>query len=174
MSNEYRKENLKKGKINVVTILLLITVVVCVSVIVYLVFFKETTQKEYAPGVNDKNIVKIDDESKNSTSTVQMIYSKEATLNLETKKININFKNPKGSTQMIVIKIMANIDGNYLEIGNTDRIPAGYGINEVDMNEDILVKKGEYEGYFSLNYYENETEELASVNTKIPIKIVVE
>lgn len=171
MKNLVKKNS---GKINILTIILIIVIIICIGVIVYLLFFKNTNSKEYAPGINDKNIIKIDEKSNNSSGSVNMIYSKNVKVNLKDKKININFKNPNGSNQMIVISIVANVNGEDIEIGSTDRLPSGYGINEVNLKENTDLNVGTYDGYFYINYYQNDTEEMAVINTKIPVKIEID
>lgn len=171
MKNLVKKNS---GKINILTIILIIAIIICIGVIVYLLFFKNTNSKEYAPGINDKNIVKIDEKSNNSSGSVNMIYSKNVKVNLKDKKININFKNPNGSNQMIVISIVANVNGEDIEIGSTDRIPSGYGINDVELKENANLNVGTYDGYFYINYYQNDTEEMSVINTKIPVKIEID
>lgn len=159
-------------------IILSSAVILCVGIIIYLIFFKDILNSDYNKISKDKNIVLVDDskdklDKEQGGGAVSLSYKKEVNIDLKTKKINMYFKNPARSTQSLLINIVVTKDGEDVIIGNTGGIPSGYAISSIYLNENVDIKSGTYEGKFVVNYYDEETEEKAVVDTTIPISITV-
>lgn len=171
-----KKEDKRKNK---VILFLILIILMCVGIIIYLIFGYKGRVKDYPKGKNDKNIVKSEDDKdkmpkSNGGGSVSLSYSKNVKVNLKTKKVELNFKNPTKSTQSLVLEISIENNGENKVLVKTDRIPSGYAIYEIDLNEDIKLNKGKYKGNFNISYYDEDTEEKAIVTTNIPIDITVE
>lgn len=177
MSRKGRVEEKKQIKKGLVVFLLLI-ILICVGIIVYLLFFKEPKQADYAPGKEDENIVLLPNsgdkmDKSEGGGAVSLSYSNKVNIDLKSGQVKINFKNPSRSTQRMVLQVLIKQNDNEVMVAESNRIPPSYAIYELRLKENITLSKGEYEGKFNVMYYDEETEEKAIVNTNIPIKINV-
>ena len=61
-------------------------------------------------------------------------------------------------------------------IAQSGLIPAGYQVETIALLPDTvsLLQAGKYSGKFVIYYYSQETDELATINTEIPITVVVD
>jgi len=177
MSRKGRVEEKKQSKKGIIIFLLLI-ILVCVGIIVYLLFFKQPKQVDYAPGKEDENIVLLPNsgdkmEAKEGGGAVSLSYSNKVDIDLKTGQVSINFKNPSRSTQSMVLQVIIKQNDKDVVVAESNRIPPSYALYELDLKENITLSKGEYDGMFNVMYYDEETDEKAIVNTNIPIKINV-
>lgn len=176
MSRKGREE--KKERKNKLVVLLLLIILACLGIIVYLIFFKDPKYLDYAPGKEDKNIVLLPNtgekmEKSEGGGAVSLSYSNKVDIDLKNGQVLVNFKNPSRSTQSMVLQVIIKQNESDVVIAESNRIPPSYAIYEIDLNENIILSKGEYEGMFNIMYYDEETDEKAIVNTNIPIKITV-
>ena len=168
----------KQNKSNKLIFLLSTLVVLCISTIIYLVFFDKKEVADYPEGIIDENVIKVEDNSEKMDKSsgggaVSLVYSKEVNVDLNSKKVSINFKNPSKSTQSIVLELLVKQGEEDIVLAKTDRIPPGYSIKEMKLNSTVTMEKGKYAGFYNVMYYDEKTEEKAIVNTNIPVEIDV-
>jgi hypothetical protein len=95
------------------------------------------------------------------------------TVDLAQEKVSVFVENPERSTQDLIIQVLLKESENEEKvIAQSELIPAGYGIDEVDLQEDGLAK-GEYDGVMRISYYNPDDGEKAIVNTDIPVTVTV-
>lgn len=167
------KEKLKKNKI---VILLILLIVICLAIIIFLL---TKNKLDYNPVKIDPNAQEIKDDEKTklnedgTMNAVRLSYSTKVKVLLDKKKVELDFKNPSVSNQNMVL-IVQIIDGEKeIEIAKSQSVPVGYLIKELDLNKDVLLKKGKYKGQFVINYYKEKTNEKAILDTKTPVTIEV-
>lgn len=131
---------------------------------------------DVAPDNMDENIEKIPndtstkDDSTNGAS-VRLTYSDEVTIDLRKETASLYFGNPGRSNQDMILQIVIQEE----VIAQSDLIPAGYQLKTMDLRTDAasILQAGSYHGKFMIYYYDQETDELATINTEIPITVTV-
>lgn len=131
---------------------------------------------DFAPDSMDENIEKIpnDTSTKDSNTngaSVRLTYSDEVTIDLRKETASLYFGNPARSNQNMILQIV--IQGE--AIAQSGLIPAGYQVKTIDLLTDVtsILQSGSYHGKFMIYYYDQETDELATINTEIPIIVTV-
>ena len=161
----------------------LLIAVVASSVAVWALFFRET-QKEEPVSIRpdyeldvEANADPIPNDASEATKDpkkggfVTLTYSDQVSIDLSDKTASLVFANPKRSNQDMVLQIV--IQDHV--IVQTGRLLPGNQIATVQLEEDSVAKltAGKYEGKFVVYYYNQETGKQATVNTEIPIMVVV-
>lgn len=173
------KKKRKKRKNLIINVILISFIIICLIII--LCQFCGNRKKlipDYAPGVIDSNAIKENDNDdkmniSNGGGAVNLIYSDTATIDLETKNIQIYFKNPSKSRESIILQIIIRDGSEEVVIAESDLIPSGYSIKKMLLNDNISLSKGGYEGIFKVVYYNEETRIKEMVDTKIDISMEV-
>lgn len=103
--------------------------------------------------------------------SVRLTYSNQVAIDLSEAVASLYFGNPGRSNQDMVLRIVIRDK----VIAQSGLIPAGYQVKTLALLPDAasLLQAGEYSGKFVIYYYDQETDELATVNTEIPITVVV-
>lgn len=104
--------------------------------------------------------------------SVSLTYSDQVAINLREKIASLYFGNPGRSNQDMILRIVIQDK----VIAQSGIIPAGYQVKTVSLLQDAvsILKAGRYSGKFVVYYYDQKTGKLATVNTEIPITVVVE
>ena len=102
--------------------------------------------------------------------SVRLTYSDKVTIDLSEETATFYFGNPGRSNQDMILRIIIQDK----VIAQSGLIPAGYQIKNLALLPDTasLLRTGTYSGKFMIYYYDQETDELATVNTEIPITVV--
>ena len=58
-------------------------------------------------------------------------------------------------------------------IAQSKLIPAGYKLSQMELNDDVELKAGKYEGNLNVLYYDSESGKKEVVDTKIPVTLTV-
>ena len=170
-----------KWGIRILIAALIMITLVCTGITVYLLNRDDqTAAPAYAPQQIDDNARELDnsgDEEKLETQegggSVSLTYSASVTVDLAQEKVSVFVENPERSTQDLIIQVLLKESENEEKvIAQSELIPAGYGIDEVDLQEDGLAK-GEYDGVIRISYYNPDDGEKAVVNTDIPVTVTV-
>ena len=103
--------------------------------------------------------------------SVRLIYSDQVSVDISEETASLYFGNPGRSNQDMILRIVIQEE----VIAQSGLIPAGYQVETLDLLPDAasMLQAGTYSGKFVLYYYDQENEERATVNTEIPIRIVV-
>lgn len=103
--------------------------------------------------------------------SVRLTYSDQVTIDLSEAIAALYFGNPRRSNQDMLLRIVIQDK----VIAQSGLIPAGYQIKNLALLPDTasLLQSGTYGGKFVIYYYDQETDELATVNTEIPITVAV-
>lgn len=132
---------------------------------------------DFAPEEMDTHIEKIpNDTSKKNTNangaSVRLTYSDKVTIDLWKETASLYFGNPGCSNQNMILQIMIHEKA----IATSALIPAGYQLKTIDLLPDAasVLQTGNYNGKFMIYYYDQESDERATVNTEIPITVTVE
>lgn len=145
----------------------------------YLLFGGTWLKPDYAPGTIDTNAIPDPDDSEKMKSSggggaVSLSYSNIVAVSLKTNKLKLYFKNPSKSNQDMVIQVFINKNGKETLIAKSNRLPAGYIIKSLDLESNVKLTKGGYNGLFKVYYYNSDTDERAVLDTNIEIKLEVQ
>ncbi len=104
--------------------------------------------------------------------SVSLTYSDQVAINLREEIASLYFGNPGRSNQDMILRIVIQDK----VIAQSGIIPAGYQVKTISLLHDSvsLLKAGRYSGKFVIFYYDQKNGKLATVNTEIPITVVVE
>lgn len=170
-----------KWGIRILIAALIMITLVCTGITVYLLNRDDQTAvPAYAPQQIDDNARELDNsgdeeklEAQEGGGSVSLTYSASVTVDLAQEKVSVFVENPERSTQDLIIQVLLKESENEEKvIAQSELIPAGYGIDEVDLQEDGLAK-GEYDGVIRISYYNPDDGEKAMVNTDIPVTVTV-
>ena len=152
----------------------------CVICLILLLFLdNETLTPDYAPGTIDTNAIKEEDgedkmDVNNGGGAVSLSYSNVVAINKDEKKVQLYFKNPSKSREDILLLLIIEQNDKEIIIAESNLIPAGYAIYELDLKNGSKLQKGGYEGIFRITYYNEETGVKEMVDTEIEVSIEVE
>lgn len=131
---------------------------------------------DLAPEETEPNIETIPNDTSTKTDntnggSVRLTYSDKVTIDLSEAVASLYFGNPGRSNQDMILRIVIQDE----VIAQSGLIPAGYQVETIALLPDTvsLLQAGKYSGKFVIYYYSQETDELATINTEIPITIVV-
>ena len=177
--SDYMAKKKKNAYEKVSIFIIILTLIILVSSIYVLIKSRNILRPDYAPGVIDKNAVPLPDNGEKMKASegggaVSLSYSNKVSIDLNTRELTLYFQNPKKSTHNIVLEVIVTQNDKETVIAQSDILPVGYAIYKLELNKDIKLLKGGYNGKFNIVYYDEKTEEKAALNTDIPIKIAVE
>lgn len=174
------EEKERKRSRNVIILLLLITILAVGITIVVLVRSHSAEAPAFAPQKIDRAAEAMDKsgskmEAPEGGGAVSLTYSTDVSVSLADKKAEILFENPSKSTKDIVLQltVAGAAKGEEALLAQSELIPAGYRLSELQTNDAVKLEKGSYDGKFKVLYYDSESREKAIVNTEIPVKITV-
>lgn len=173
------KKDKKENKIKLVHIILIILILVCIILVACLFRKNEKTLiPDYAPGTIDTNAIKEKDSGKkmgvsNGGGAVSISYSNIVEVDLDKENIKMYFKNPSSSRESIILQLLILNDEEEYLIAQTDLLPPGYTLYNMDLNSNAKLSKGGYKGIFRTTYYNEETGEKEIVNSEIEVSIEV-
>ena len=161
----------------IAVIALLLTVLI--FTVCYSFFQKQGTEvliPDVAPEETEPNVETIPDDTSTKADSsnggsVRLLYSDKVTIDLSEQVASLYFGNPSRSNQDMILRIVIQEE----VIAQTELIPAGYQLKSLALLPDAasMLRVGTYSGKFVLYYYSQENNERATVNTEIPITIVV-
>lgn len=175
MQNEKKKD--KQHKILILLLLLLLILSLCITI--WALFFRESAPvlaPDYAPEI-ERHAEQIDSDSSTKLEAplgggaVSLTYSKNVSINLSDKKINLMFTNPSKSTADIVLQLVIK-DTVIMQSG---RLLPGNKVTTLDLldSAESQLSSGGYDGKFVVLYYDQQSGEKAMVNTEIPVTVTV-
>ncbi len=98
---------------------------------------------------------------------VNITYSGAAQIDLVSRTASIHVENPARSTHDMVIELIVVNGGQETPIAKSGLLPAGYQLSTLDLNDNIEMESGSYQGYFLISFYDPESKEQAYANTKM-------
>lgn len=170
----------KKSKNSPWIIVLLLITVIAVCVTVWALFLRDSgpaLAPDYAPQEQEQHAETIPGDTSEKLNSpegggsVSLTYSRDVTIDLESKSATLLFANPGKSNQDIVLQIVIQdtvvVQSGLLKPGNQ--------VTTLELRNDAAKKLsgGIYEGNFNVLYYDPITGEKAILNTEIPITITV-
>ena len=170
-------KNNKKTKFIIIGLVVL--VVALVGVTIFVLKDKSmgiTIDPDYAAGEIDDNAENMGiDEDKNEApeggGSVSLTYSNA--LAVKGNEMTLLFENPSRSTKDLVLQVILEQDGQEIVIAQSNRLPAGYKLTKLTLDDSVHLSNGLYEGKFTVYYYDPNSNEKASLDTDIPISITV-
>lgn len=172
-----KKDNNKGSKI--IYGILITLIIVCVVVIIMLLNKKEKTlTPDFAPGTIDTDAIKEDDSGKKmDVSTgggaVSLSYSNVVMIDSTNKEVKMYFKNPSKSRESMVLEIVIEQNDEEYVLAKSDLLPPGYALYKMNLDTDIKLPLGGYNGIFRITYYDEESGTRQIVNTKINVSIEI-
>ena len=98
---------------------------------------------------------------------VNITYSGAAQIDLASRTAGIHVENPARSTHDMVIELVITDGEQETPVAKSGLLPAGYQLSTLDLNDNIEMESGSYQGYFLISFYDPESKEQAYANTKM-------
>lgn len=98
---------------------------------------------------------------------VNITYSGAVQIDLAAKTAAIHVENPARSTHDMVIELVITDGEQETPVAKSGLLPAGYQLSTLDLNDNIEMESGSYQGYFLISFYDPESKEQAYANTKM-------
>lgn len=98
---------------------------------------------------------------------VNITYSGAAQIDLVSRTASIHVENPARSTHNMVIELAITDGEQETPVAKSGLLPAGYQLSTLDLNDNIEMEPGSYQGYFLISFYDPESKEQAYANTKM-------
>lgn len=98
---------------------------------------------------------------------VSMVYTLDATLDLATGQIAMDFENPSVSNHDVVLTLYIEDGTNDYEIAQSGRIASGYGLTTMAFNDSVQLSPGTYQGFYKVAYYDAGSGDRALVESDI-------
>lgn len=171
----------KSSKLKWLIPLLLLITIASVAITVATLLKPSTVQApDFAPQTVDDNADKMEDEDGDKMETqegggaISLTYSTQVEVDLEDGQAHILFQNPTRSTQDVVLQLVVGEGDQETLVAQSQLIPAGYSLDNLELEEPVLLTQGGYEGEFRVLCYDPDSGEKAVVNTVIPVDITVQ
>ena len=106
---------------------------------------------------------------------VSLTYSTVVTVSMEDRIAQILFENPSKSTKdtSLQLTVKGQNEGQESLIAESELIPAGYKLSQMNLKDEVDLEAGKYEGNLKVLYYDSENGEKEVVDTKIPVTLTV-
>ena len=168
----------KRKKYRMCVMILLVILLLGIGVIVALCV-KKSRSDDFAPKVDqaaeqmESSGEKLDEPK--GGGAVSLTYSTVVTVSTEDRKVRILFENPSKSTKDTSLQLTVNgqNEGEELLIAESELIPAGYKLAQMNLKDKVDLDPGKYEGNLKVLYYDSENGEKEVVDTKIPVTLAV-
>ena len=168
----------KRKKYRMCVMILLVILLLGIGVIVALCV-KKSRSDDFAPKVDqaaeqmESSGEKLDEPK--GGGAVSLTYSKVVTVSTEDRTVRILFENPSKSTKDTSLQLTVNgqNEGEELLIAESELIPAGYKLAQMNLKDKVDLDPGKYEGNLKVLYYDSENGEKEVVDTKIPVTLAV-
>lgn len=168
----------KRKKYRMCVMILLVILLLGIGVIVALCV-KRSHSDDFAPKVDqaaeqmESSGEKLDEPK--GGGAVSLTYSTVVTVSTEDRTARILFENPSKSTKDTSLQLTVNgqNEGEELLIAESELIPAGYKLTQMNLKDKVDLDPGKYEGNLKVLYYDSENGEKEVVDTKIPVALAV-
>ena len=168
----------KRKKYRMCVMILLVILLLGIGVIVALCV-KKSRSDDFAPKVDqaaeqmESSGEKLDEPK--GGGAVSLTYSTVVTVSTEDRTVRILFENPSKSTKDTSLQLTVNgqSEGEELLIAESELIPAGYKLAQMNLKDKVDLDPGKYEGNLKVLYYDSENGEKEVVDTKIPVTLAV-
>ena len=136
---------------------------VAVGVAVWALFFRDPSPApapDIAPPVED---------NAQGGGAVNITYSDQVAVCLETRTVSIRFANPARSNQSMVVRLVL----GELVAAESGTLPPGSALESLPLLADVTLPAGEYAGAFHVLFYDSQDGGRAGVSTKLPVSVTV-
>ena len=100
---------------------------------------------------------------------VNITYSDQVAVCLETRTVSIRFANPARSNQSMVVRLVL----GELVAAESGTLPPGSALESLPLLADVTLPAGEYAGAFHVLFYDSQDGGRAGVSTKLPVSVTV-
>lgn len=176
IGKERRRSRRQKNRICI--IILLIILLLGIGIFVFLCV-KGHKSDDFAPKL-DSTAEQMEDtgekmDAPEGGGAVSLTYSTAVTISMKDRIAQILFENPSKSTKdtALQLTVKGQKEGQESVIAESELIPAGYKLSQMELNDDVELEAGKYEGNLNVLYYDSETGEKEVVDTKIPVTLTV-
>lgn len=163
--------NSKRGKTRRRMIVIIILVIIAIILLLLLSQCGRCSTITLAPGqdvaAQDMQQPEEKMEADEGGGAVNITYSGAAQIDLASRTASIHVENPARSTHDMVIELVVVNGGQETPVAKSGLLPAGYQLSTLDLNDNIEMEPGSYQGYFLISFYDPESKEQAYANTKM-------
>lgn len=165
----------RRSKMYLILATLIALLAVCVAV--WALWFRAPTspaEQDISP-VADEHLTPTDDGDDEKMpqaeggGAVNITYSNQVTVSLADAAANVQITNPTRSNQSMLIELMI----QDVKVGRSGTIPPGNQLTVIPLDENVTLDPGKYSGMFHLLFFDTETNAQASLETNIPVNIIV-
>lgn len=100
---------------------------------------------------------------------VNITYSDQVAVCLETRTVSLRFANPARSNQSMVVRLVL----GELVAAESGTLPPGSALESLPLLADVTLPAGEYAGAFHVLFYDSQDGGRAGVSTKLPVSVTV-
>ena len=100
---------------------------------------------------------------------MNITYSDQVAVCLETRTVSIRFANPARSNQSMVVRLVL----GELVAAESGTLPPGSALESLPLLVDVTLTAGEYAGAFHVLFYDSQDGGRAGVSTKLPVSVTV-
>ena len=150
---------------------------VAVGVAVWALFFRDPSPApapDIAPPVEDNALPTGEDDGDKlpqaqGGGAVNITYSDQVAVCLETRTVSLRFANPARSNQSMVVRLVL----GELVAAESGTLPPGSALESLPLLADVTLPAGEYAGAFHVLFYDSQDGGRAGVSTKLPVSVTV-
>lgn len=150
---------------------------VAAGVAVWALFFRDPSPApapDIAPPVEDNALPTGEDDGSKlpqaqGGGAVNITYSDQAAVCLETRTVSLRFANPARSNQSMVVRLVL----GELVAAESGTLPPGSALESLPLLADVTLPAGEYAGVFHVLFYDSQNGGRAGVSTKLPVSVTV-
>lgn len=157
------------------TLIGLFIAIIVVSTITIIYFANKPEEKSKKSNI-DENAIQEDfsDKKMDKTSGGAASISYSNIVQIDEDIINLYVLNPAKSREIMQLDIYVYVNEEEIKVSSTKMIPPGYSIKKTKYDENIeKLKPGKYDGKIIINFYDEESNNLQMVNSKINTKVTV-
>lgn len=172
----------KKIPQNLLILVLSLVTIACLCVTGWAVFLRPAQEpaaasQDYAPVELEPNAESIPGEAPASSAAepadkgsgkVTIQFGDEVFVSRSTRSLSLNYANPNTSTHNVTVAVvLVDKNGTEVTIAQSGLLQPGSALTHLELDTEVNLPAGSYDGYFSLGFYDPASNEKATVDSHI-------
>lgn len=172
----------KKIPQNLLILVLSLVTIACLCVTGWAVFLRPAQEpaaasQDYAPVELEPNAEPLQNEAPASSAaepadrsggSVTILFGGEVFVSRATRSVSLDYSNPSESTHNVTVAVvLVDKNGTEVTIARSGLLQPGSALAHLDLDTNVNLPAGSYDGYFSLGFYDPVSNEKATVNSHL-------
>ena len=165
----------KKIPQNLLILVLSLVTIACLCVTGWAVFLRPAQEpaaasQDYAPVELEPNAESIQNEepADKGSGKVTIQFGDEVFVSCSTRSLSLNYANPNTSTHNVTVAVvLVDKNGTEVTIAQSGLLQPGSALTHLELDTEVNLPAGSYDGYFSLGFYDPASNEKATVDSRI-------